>query len=40
LYNWHPDQSLLEEELGGMGMQVELVLQYQDIDPALVIAGD
>src|SRR5690606_39486104 len=35
----HPDQLLLEEELENRHAPVELVLQHEDVGPALVIAG-
>ena len=36
----HPDQFLLEEELEHRHAPVEVVLQHQNVDPALVVAGD
>jgi hypothetical protein len=35
-----PDQLLLEKELQRADAAVEHVLQHQDVDPALVVAGD
>ena len=36
----HPDQFLFEKELEHGHLAIEIVLQHQDVDPALVIAGD
>ncbi|MCY1448710.1 hypothetical protein D9M71_654050 [compost metagenome] len=36
----YPDQLLLEEKLQRADAAIEHVLQHQDVDPALVVAGD